>query len=53
MTVTDTLEGMAASTYRFFAKSGPAFGDFQRSQTTTDAANNLELQVNIGSADGP
>jgi hypothetical protein len=29
-----------------------AFGDFQRSQTTADAANDLELQVNMGSDDG-
>jgi hypothetical protein len=28
--VTDTLEGKAASIYRFFAKNDRRFGDFQR-----------------------
>src|SRR3981189_720216 len=35
-----------------FRQKRPAFGDFGRSQTTADAANNLKLQVNISSDDG-
>jgi hypothetical protein len=35
-----------------FHQKRPAFGDFRRSQTTADATNNLELQVNMSSDDG-
>lgn len=35
-----------------FRRKRPAFGDFRRSQTTEDASNYLELQVNMRSDDG-
>jgi hypothetical protein len=35
-----------------FRQKRPVFGDFRRSQTTADAANNLELQGNMSSDDG-
>jgi hypothetical protein len=35
-----------------FRQNRPAFGDFQRSQTTADAANTLELKGNKNCDDG-
>ena len=54
MTITDTLEGLAASTYQFFAKSGrrsTIFGDIRREQMQLMIWNYKEIRIETMTGD--